>query len=246
MTSSMTAPKTRWGSALFQFDARRRLQRAFATCLARGVAPLRSRLLEGPVIVALNHVAFWDGFLLARLEHALGADAYCLMDRENLQKFPFLRFAGAVPLDCHDARRGRSDLERAARLLDRPGRVLFVFPQGRQTPTQAPLRFRSGVLRLARLASVPVVPTGLSYEFLQDQKPEIRISIGPPMSVGAKGLEDLRRLEAAVRDQLDVIDASLVSEVGDGGAFTPLFSRRPAGMPAGSRWLALAAARRAR
>src|SRR5690606_23333262 len=81
--------KTRWGSALFRFDARRRLERAFSCCLVSGLARLRSHLERGPAILGLNHVSFWDGFLLPQLEHAASADGYCLMDRANLERLSF-------------------------------------------------------------------------------------------------------------------------------------------------------------
>jgi len=228
--------KTRWGSALFRFDARRRLERAFSCCLVSGLARLRSHLERGPAILGLNHVSFWDGFLLPQLEHAASADGYCLMDRANLERLSFLRFAGAVPVDTRSPQRSRVDLERAARLLDRPGRLLFVFPQGRQAPARLPLRFRSGVLDLATRSGAPIVPVGLGYDFGQDAKPEVRIAIGAPTRLQGSRRSQLRGLEEAVRAELDRIDAHLTgATVGDD--FQSLISARPRGLPMGTRLL---------
>jgi len=245
VTIIMASPKKRWGSALFRFDARRRLQRTFARCLVRGLAPLAQRVAREPVIVVLNHVSFWDGFLLPCLERALCADAYCLMDRANLERFSFLRFAGAIPLGCGDIRRAQADLEHAARLLDRPGRLLFMFPQGKQVPAQLPLRFHGGVLRMAELSGAAVVPVGLRYEFLEDPKPEIRISVGGAVSLLGTRVQRKRALESAVRVELDSIDAShLSAPTSTERAFVPLLQAKPRGLPVGTRWLALASARR--
>jgi 1-acyl-sn-glycerol-3-phosphate acyltransferase len=238
MTTTFQAPKSRWGRALFHFDARRRLERAFSRCLVAGLPSLAALLESGPAIVAMNHVSFWDGFLLPCLERALGADAYCLMDGANLAELSFLRFAGALPLDRTNVHRARADLECAARVLDRSGRLLFVFPSGEQAPARFPLRFLSGVSCLAQLARVPVVPVGLAYEFLGDAKPEIRLSIGPAISLVRHSLANRRHLEQAVRAELDWIDASLVpGGAAAARAFTPLFRERPQGIPTGARLL---------
>jgi len=238
MTTMLQAPKSRWGRALFRFDARRRLEGAFSRCLVAGLPSLAALLESGPAIVAMNHVSFWDGFLLPCLEHELGADAYCLMDGANLAELSFLRFAGALSLDRTNVHRARADLQRAARVLDRPGRLLFVFPSGEQAPARFPLRFLSGVSCLAQLARVPVVPAGLAYEFLGDAKPEIRVSIGPAVSLVHQSLANRRRLQQAVRVELDRIDASLVADgAAIAPAFAPLFRERPRGIPTGARLL---------
>jgi len=244
MRPERAVPKQRWASALFAWDAQRRLRGTFARGLVMGLPTLRASLAAGPAIVALNHVSFWDGFVLGCLEQALGADAYCLMDRANLQRLSFLRFAGAVPVDGGDPKRARADLDRAARLLDRPARLLFVFPQGRQVPARLPLEFKSGVLRIAEQAQAPVVPVGLSYEFLEDPKPEIRLAVGAPL-VLQNSVAGRRALERAVRDQLTRIDETLGAEGhARAGELLPLFAEKPGSLPAGSRSLGLLAARR--
>jgi len=243
--------KSRLGEALFRYDARRRLRRAFSRGLVRGLSALRAQLERGPLIVALNHVAFWDGFVLSCLGGAAAADAYCLMDRANLERLSFLRFAGAVPVDASDARRARRDLEQAARLLDRPGRLLFVFPQGTQVPAHLPLAFRTGVLALADCAGVPIVPAGLRYEFLQDPKPEVLVSIGMAIEGGGLRSDRRRRLEQAVRGELDEIDRLLLSVASSrecapavAAGFVPFLHEAPQGLPVGSRLLGALGTRR--
>lgn len=243
MTSGRAGAKTRFGSALFRFDARRRLERAFSSCLAGGVAPLAALLERGPAIVALNHVSFWDGFLLPQVERVARADAYCLMDRANLERLSFLRWAGALPIDAKDARRAQVDLKEAAKVLDRPGRLLFVFPQGVQVPARMPLHFRSGVLRLADISGAPIVPAGLSYDFGQDQKPEVRLSIGAPIPLAGSTKVKLRLLQEAVRAELERIDQLALAKSAQGD-LTPLVDARPSGLPLGTRFLELLGARR--
>jgi 1-acyl-sn-glycerol-3-phosphate acyltransferase len=241
--------KRRIASRLFRWDAGRRLRAALSAAHVRGLGQLRELLAREPLILALNHVAFWDGFLLSLLEQAAGADAYCLMDRANLAQLGFLMWAGALPIErapaCH--RRRRRDLQRAAALLDRPGRLLVVFPHGAQRPPHLPLDFQRGVLVLAKLAGVRVVPAGLRYDFGEDPRPAAHVSLGRALRFESTCQAQLQRLEEAVRAQLDAIDAlSLLRapRAAQAAGFTPLIAARARGLPVGSRALAALFARR--
>lgn len=237
--------KLRVASRLFRWDATRRLRAALSGAHVRGLAQLRELLAREPLILALNHVAFWDGLLLTRLEQAAGADAYCLMDRANLARLGFLIWAGALPLERAPAshRQRRRDLRHAAALLDRPGRLLVVFPQGAQRPAHLPLAFERGVLVLAKAAGARVVPAGLRYDFDEDPRPAAHLSLGAALRFEGTGQAELQRLEGAVRAQLDAIDALFLERATHAAEFTPLIDARARGLPAGSRALAAFARR---
>lgn len=197
---------------LFRAYVRRRMRGSFDAVRVRGAAQLLERLEQGPLMIAANHVSWWDALFLVLLDGVEGIDAHCLMDSANLKQLPFFSWLGAVPLDRSRATRAKKDLELAARLLDRPGRVLIVFPQGRQVPAHLPLRFASGVVHLARQTGVPVVPMALRYDYREEPIPELNVSIGPPVDVAEGNGTALARLEDAVAEQLRLIDAHLVNE----------------------------------
>ena len=64
-----------------------------------------------------------------------------------------------------DRRHGCDGLERCRELLNLPGHVLIIFPEGTRTCSGAIGRFRSGVARLAAGTRTPVVPCHLSGAF---------------------------------------------------------------------------------
>ncbi|MCH9667090.1 MAG: 1-acyl-sn-glycerol-3-phosphate acyltransferase [Actinomycetia bacterium] len=116
--------------------ARHRVARGLDGLWVAGLDRARATLADRPVLFASNHVAWWDALLLALLDEALGGTGWAVMDAVNLGKLPFLGWVGALPLDRSSPERSRECLRNSAALLDRPGRGVWIFPQG--PPTSAP------------------------------------------------------------------------------------------------------------
>lgn len=219
----MTRAKKKGGlfSWLFRAYLRFRLRRAFDDLRILGAPSLVSHLEAQPLILACNHVAWWDPLLLIELEHYLSercdvpADGYCLMDRANLQKFSFFSRLGALGLDRSQARRGYRDLQRSAKVLSRPGTFLVIFPQGRQRPAHLPLRLKAGVSALAAQSRAAVVPIAIRYDFLAGPRPVAHLSAGEPLyyqkelSHSHKYL--VSRLQLALSEQLRRIDEAVLN-----------------------------------
>ncbi len=113
---------------------RRRISRRLDGLWVSGLDEARAALAGRPLIFAANHVAWWDALLLLPLDEALGGLGWAVMDARNLRRLPFLGWVGALPLDRSSPERSRGCLQACAALLDRPGRALWIFPQGRQRP----------------------------------------------------------------------------------------------------------------
>ena len=179
----------------------------------------RVRALDGPLVLAPNHVAWWDVLVLVLLDEALGADLRCLMDARNLARLPFLGKLGAIPL--HRGAEAEQDLADAARWL-REGtgaahrRVLVIFPQGRQRPAHLrPLAYRRGVERIAAESGAPVIPVGWNYGFREDHRPAAAVCFGAPCAPRVEALE------AATEALLTRIDGLLTGAPGPFTALVP-------------------------
>lgn len=187
---SFARPYVRW-----------RLARAFDGVWTSGLEEARARVAREPLIVAANHVAWWDPLLLVWLDQALGGESVALMDAANLRRLPFMALVGAIGLDRSGGGSSLGGLRTATAWLDRPGRVVFVFPQGRQRPSQVrPLGFARGVEWLARRSRARVLPLSIAYGFRESHRPAAGLVLGPPCA------PDVAHLEAAVAGGLERLD----------------------------------------
>jgi len=217
-----------WAARALAAVARRRFAHDLDGLFVAGLDEARALIAEQPVILAATHVSWWDPMALLVLDQALGADGRALMDAENLRRLPFFGAVGAIPVHRNGDRGAlRRDLNAAVACLDRPTRVLWIFPQGRQRPaTTRPLGLEPGVRLVARLAGVPVVPVALRYGWREADRPTALAHFGPALDPTDKRLLD--HLDAALTQGLDAGSAHLDAPghfgdmVPEGSPFRPL------------------------
>ncbi|HSC89639.1 MAG TPA: lysophospholipid acyltransferase family protein [Polyangiaceae bacterium] len=217
--------KAGWFLRLARPYVRSRLRGNFAEVSVAGLEATRSVLVQRPLLVAPNHVSWWDPLLCVALDEQLGGGGHCLMDAANLRRFPFFSWVGALPLERSSPRLARDDLERALNASRRAGEFLIVFPQGEQRPSHLPLVFHAGVSWLAARGKLATVPVGVRYQFGEGPRPRIFVSFGPPLEdPGSSNF--LARLEGAVARELERIDAELLRRLSPhslGSEFRALF-----------------------
>ncbi len=196
---------------------RRRISRHLDGLWVSGLDEARAALAGRPLIFAANHVAWWDALLLLPLDEALGGLGWAVMDSRNLRRLRFLGWVGALPLDRSSPDRSRDCLQSCAALLDRPGRAMWIFPQGRQRPAHLrPLDLRPGLQTLHATSAVDLVAVSIDYVFLERARPAAVVRFSAPISgrdVGAEAL--LPAVEDAILDGLAIIDDA-VREATDG------------------------------
>jgi len=221
--------KRPWALALARRYARRAARHRFDGVFVDGLDDVIAQCRQGPVIFAANHVCWWDAFALVLVDEACGTDGRVLMDEANLSRLPFFAALGAMPLSTTGGARIRRQLADATATLDRPGRTLWIFPQGRQRAWHLrPLGFAPGLALLARRAKVPVIPVSLSYPWREAPTPSIVLRFGAAITdVDSPTL--VADVEQVVGAGLDVIDADI-----DGGA-VPAASTRALVPPKASR-----------
>ncbi len=193
--------------------ARHRASRQLDGVWVSGLDAARAALASRPLIFAANHVAWWDVLLLLILDERLGGVGWAVMDAENLRKLPFFGWVGALPLDRSTPERGRQCLESSAALLDRPGRSVWIFPQGRQRPAHLrPLDLKPGLRIMHAHNPVDVVGVSVDYVFLERDRPAAVVRFSAPMpgtDIGGEAL--LPAVEHALLDGLAVIDAAVIA-----------------------------------
>lgn len=233
--------KSRLFNAWFASHARARIRRTFGRVLVRGLEETRRRAADAPLLVVSNHTSWWDPLVILHAStHLLGTDGHALMDAKNLRRLPFFALVGAFGVDLDRPSDGAAAIRRAARLLDRPGRLVWIFPQGAERPIhERPLGFREGAAQVARVARRAVtIPAALRYEVAGDERPHLYLSFGPALPYERDAARARQMQEEAVSAELAAIEAAIEGRAA-GAPFTPVFERGPSWLGRlAERWLA--------
>ena len=200
-----------WMLALARRYVRRRIARGLDGLRVRGLAEAREAARERPLILAANHVGWWDSLLVVALDEALGTEGYALMDADGLRRVPYFARLGALPLDRSAPPRMRAGIRAAAGVLDQPGRALWTFPQGRYRPSHLrPLGFERGLALLSRLApDAAILPISIAYAWGERPGPAALVRFGRVLDPATEVDADVTALaEDAVAAGLAEIDTA--------------------------------------
>lgn len=195
----------------------------------RGRQAVIARLPGGPIIVISNHASHADGILLALACRRMGRSLR-LLATAGVFRAPGLgwlaRRLGFIPV-------ARGTTEAAAALRQgadalAAGEAVGIFPEGRTTrdPHQWPERAKTGAVRLALEAGVPIVPVAMvgTHRVMGRRRrlrtvvvnlllrPRVLIEIGDPIDVRALAGDDPVAPER-VREVSDQVMGRLVALV---------------------------------
>jgi 1-acyl-sn-glycerol-3-phosphate acyltransferase len=209
------ARRVGWFNAWFCGHARSRIRNTFGEVRVRGLETARAYAAEAPLLVVSNHTSWWD--LLVALHvwtHMLGTAGHAMMDAKNLRRLPFFALVGAFGVDLDNAADGAAVIRYAARLLEAPGNLVWVCPQGAERPiTERPLGFRAGSGEIARVAKkAKVLPVGIRYEFGGTERPTLWISFGEAVPAGRDTAKNRALQEEAVTGEMDRIEKAVRGE----------------------------------
>ena len=160
-------PRTAPGKLATPEDSDRlyRAIKAVATPLYHGLTRIqvvdRHRVPPtGGVIVAANHISFFDSVVLLQ---AIPRRAFFIGKAEYMDSWTTRRLfpaMGLIPIEREQARKAMVALEVAADVLRR-GDVLTIYPEGTRSRDGLLHRGHTGVAQLALLSGAPIVPVGL-------------------------------------------------------------------------------------
>jgi 1-acyl-sn-glycerol-3-phosphate acyltransferase len=194
---------------------------------------------QGPVIIAANHLSYFDPLCLGVFVDAAGRQVRFLTKSELFEKWWLgwvLRAAGQIPV--YRETRDASKALVAAVAAMREGAAVVIYPEGTTTrnPDYSPMRAKSGVARLAALTDAPVVPVGIwgaQLLFTRGKIGPFRRGIrvvlraGPPLHLGLTPDASLEELNAA-RDRVMEAIVKLVDEAKEGWSPPKWYRQRPA------------------
>jgi 1-acyl-sn-glycerol-3-phosphate acyltransferase len=116
--------------------------------------------LRKVVVIGAPHSSYWDGVWGLLMKSAMGLDLGVMIKREVLNGpfGPIVRRLGMVPID----RKAATDVvgQMVARFAAREKMWLGIAPEGTR---KAVKQWKSGFLRIARTANVPILPIFIDY-----------------------------------------------------------------------------------
>jgi 1-acyl-sn-glycerol-3-phosphate acyltransferase len=189
---------------------------------------------NGPVIVAANHISYFDPLCLGTFVDAAGRQARFLAKSELFDKRVLgwiLRNAGQIPVYRETRDAGQALVEAVAAMRD--GAAVVIYPEGTttQNPDFSPMKPKSGIARLAALTGAPVVPVGIwgaQVLFARGQIGPFRrgarvvLRAGPPLHLGLTPDSPIDEINAA-RDRIMEAIVKLVDEAREGWSPPPWY-----------------------
>ena len=206
-----------WLFGLFRRHGKRYVARHFhAVRLSRG-GPVPA-VLEGPLIVVLNHPSWWDPMIgLVVSELWPGRNHFAPIESKALARYRFFERLGFFGVEPGTSRGARAFLRDCLAIASVPGAMIWITAQGRFTdPRERPVVLRKGVGHVARkLSGGSVLPMALEYPFWNERGPEALVRFGRPLPIGEASLRSAEEWTGLIARELENVQDALAAEAID-------------------------------
>jgi 1-acyl-sn-glycerol-3-phosphate acyltransferase len=131
-----------------------------------------------PVLIISNHNTWWDGFWLMFLNlKKIHRNFYFMMLEEQLRKHWYFNYAGGYSIK-KSSRSIIESLQYTAKLLNDPGNMVFMFPQGEICSMhEQKITFERGIEKILNLCrnDVQIIFVANLIEYFSYPKPSLYI-----------------------------------------------------------------------
>jgi 1-acyl-sn-glycerol-3-phosphate acyltransferase len=171
--------------------------------------------VDGPAIIASNHLSFSDSILLPiavprKITFLAKAEYFNAPGIKGKAMAAFFSGTGQVPVDRTGGNAGTAAIATGVRLL-REGHLLGIYPEGTRSPDGRLYRGKTGVARMALESRVPVIPVGLhntdKVQPVGRRRPNFNVQVG--LRIGKAldfsryyGMEDDRFVLRSLTDEI--------------------------------------------
>jgi 1-acyl-sn-glycerol-3-phosphate acyltransferase len=170
--------------------------------------------VEGPAILASNHLSFSDSIFLPlmaprRITFLAKADYFTGRGLKGWLTKGFMKGAGQVPIDRSGGRASEAALSKGLEILGQ-GELLGIYPEGTRSPDGRLYRGKTGIARMALEAGVPVIPVAMINTFDIQPPGQVRpkimrvgIKIGEPLDFSRyEGMSGDRFVLRSITDEI--------------------------------------------
>lgn len=204
-------------ASLFFFNM---LQNRFYAFRYTGMEKFTEEDKNTPTVIFAPHCNWWDGIVLYNIIHRIFHKEIRLMV-EELNRFPLLRYGGAYSVNKKSPQSAMTALQYSVEVLKSTKNVLGIFPQGIIRPPHfRPVKFQTGLAYIAQNAAkrygrVNLIPVGIEYTFLRDNRPEVVVKFGDMVVVEDDKL-NRKELTAVFEKALEKTCDELFAEIARG------------------------------
>jgi chlorobactene lauroyltransferase len=177
----------------FGWYSRRQFRRYFNSVRVFMQAGVQEMDQGTPVVFYANHAYWWDGFWSQLCtEKFFRQNLHIIIEFQQLLKHRFFTRIGAFSLDRSHPRSAIMTIQYAAELLTAESErqnALWIFPQGKIEPVdKRPLFFFKGTASivsrvLEKIPRIYLVSVVSRIEYLEEQKPELFLSLREPLLI---------------------------------------------------------------
>ncbi|MGG5261105.1 lysophospholipid acyltransferase family protein [Phycicoccus avicenniae] len=180
----------------------------------------------GGAVLAINHTSYLD-FMYAGLPAWPHRRYVRFMAKKSIFTHrvagPLMRGMGHIPVDRHNG----GESFRLALAALKAGEIVGVFPEATMSRSFELKEFKPGIVKMAQVAGVPVLPTtiwGGQRVWTKDLPKHmgranipVSITVGEPLEIGRREDvgEALTRIRSAMQAQLDVQQAAYPTLTGE-------------------------------
>lgn len=200
--------------SVFAAYSRRYVRRNFHSfrILQRGLPPRDS---TRPLVIYLNHAAWWDPLvcLLLSREFFASRTSFAPIDAAMLQRYGFFKHVGFFPVEQASMRGGLQFLRNTHALLASPQNAVWLTPQGRfMDVRERPLRLQDGLGALAtREPGAVFVPLAIEYAFWTEPRAEILVTYGEPIVPAVESARSASEWTRVFTDSLETAQDDLAA-----------------------------------
>jgi 1-acyl-sn-glycerol-3-phosphate acyltransferase len=162
--------------------------------------------LSGPVIVCLNHPAWWDPILCIYLATELFSENrhFGAIDHQMLRRYRFFGRLGLFGVD-RTAGGARNFLRTTGAILERPDSMLWLTAEGKFVdPRTRPVRLAPGIGHLLhRQQHGFVLPLAIEFPFWQERTPEALLRFGQPVNLSTEACKSPREWTSLLEKRME-------------------------------------------
>ena len=156
------------------------------------------------VLLLANHISWWDGFLLYYINHMVFKRKFhVLVIEKTMRQVSFFKYMGAFSIS-KNSREMLASLAYASALLDEPGNLVLIFPQGKLYSNFTDvINFEKGLMKIMRgtAKKFQTVFAATFIEGLQYKKPSVSVYLAN--AAESSSHENINGLQQAYRQHYD-------------------------------------------